>query len=206
MFRINTELQATLKANCFLLLYNLVEGSINEGLDAIIIDMNEHNVPVERLSDSYKQKWLKYNHELVKISKDGDRSKKLFNKDFSEILDSLLIFNILDYKTKDGEYTKYKSYLKTLNTNEVSGNLDANKIREIAKTYGFSVPEKCDDLVEIKKFRNQLAHGERTFCDVGREKSIAELTTTNVRVIWYLRSVLKNINKFINDKGYLRSQ
>lgn len=206
-FRITGELQATLKANCYLLLYNLVEGSIVEGLDAIFFDINRHNISFSQLNDNYKQIWLKYKFQLVKLSKSkGDeKSRKAFNKNLIEILNDLDIFSILNYTDNDGVSENYKSYLKTLSTQDISGNLDARKIKEIAEIYGFSVPEKCNELLVIKNFRNQLAHGEKTFSEIGREKTIAELTKINIKIICYLRAVLKNISRFIHDKEYFQA-
>ena len=215
-FRITTEQQATLKANCYLLLYNLVESSISEGLDAIFSDINQQNVTFEQLNNNYKQILLNYKFNLVKLSKNkGDiRSKKVFDNDFSEILSDLSVFKILNYnerkKINDDDIivvsSNYKSYLKTLGINsEVSGNLDAKKIRELANDYGFIVPEKCDELLTIKNFRNQLAHGEKTFSEIGREKSVVELITINTKVVRYLRTVLKGISCFIDEKSYSSS-
>jgi ABC-type microcin C transport system permease subunit YejB len=147
--------------------------------------------------------WLKYKFQLV----ESKNKQEKFDKKLSEILNDLAIFKILDYTDKTGiVYENYKGYLKTLDiSSEASGNLDARKIREIAKKYGFTVPEKCDELIDIKKFRNQLAHGEKTFSEIGREKSVVELIKINTRVIIYLRIILKNIRKFIDRKNYLAS-
>jgi hypothetical protein len=158
----------------------------------------------ECLNDNYKKIWLEYKYQLV--SKAKKLNCKNFSSSFSEILDDLAIFKILNYRDKTGVvYEDYKSYLKTLEiSSEVSGNLDARKIRELSESYGFSVPEKCDELLIIKNFRNHLAHGEKTFSEIGKEKSITELIRINVRVTLYLRAVLKSISDFINNKHYLK--
>jgi hypothetical protein len=203
-FRITTEQQATLKANCYLLLYNLIESSIIEGLDAIFADINQQNIAFECLNDNYKKIWLEYKYQLV--SKAKKSNCKNFSRSYSEIIDDLAVFKILSYTDKTGVvYEDYKGYLKTLEvSSEVSGNLDARKIRELSESYGFFVPEKCVELLIIKNFRNHLAHGEKTFSEIGKEKSVPELITINVRVILYLRAVLKNISNFINNKQYLK--
>jgi hypothetical protein len=62
-----------------------------------------------------------------------------------------------------------------------SGNIDAREIRETAKSYGFS--DKTDgmktqngnDLLKIKTNRNDLAHGDKSFSDVGKDASAEEL-------------------------------
>lgn len=201
-FRITSELQATLKANCYLLIYNLVESSIVEGLDAIFEDINQNNVSFEDLNNDYKKMWLKYKFQLINTKKPEEK----FNISSSDILDGLAIFKILNYRDNTNTvYENYKGYLKVLETNsEVSGNLDARQIRVIAEKYGFFVPEKCDELLEVKNFRNQLAHGERTFSEIGREKTVNELIKIYKKIFFYLRKILKSINGFIINKNYLK--
>jgi hypothetical protein len=84
--------------------------------------------------------------------------------------------------------------------------LDAQKIEEFAKKYGFEAPKRSNgrDLVNIKNFRNKLAHGEKMFSDIGKEKTVPELININIRVINYLRAFLENINQFINEEKYLK--
>ena len=89
----------------------------------------------------------------------------------------------------------------------ISGSLDAQKIRGIAKTFGFS--ERTNkaqrggaDLVIVKNQRNSLAHGVSTFSDCGRNYNISELERIKDDVIFFLEDILKNINAYINAKDY----
>jgi hypothetical protein len=79
----------------------------------------------------------------------------------------------------------------------ISGSLDAQKIRGIAKTFGFS--ERTNkaqrggaDLVIVKNQRNSLAHGVSTFSDCGRNYNISELERIKDDVIFFLEDILKN--------------
>lgn len=92
-----------------------------------------------------------------------------------------------------------------------SGNIDGKKIKETAKIYGFS--DKTDakktqngnDLLKIKTKRNDLAHGFKSFEEVGKDASADELLQIKKRVICYLREILQNIETYISNQEYLDS-
>jgi hypothetical protein len=212
-FRLQTELQSTLKANCYLLLYNLIESSVVEGLNFIFEDINQQKISFENFNDSYKKLWLEYSYQLVTKAK--VENNKNISKNLSLILNDLSIFEILKYresKKLDGNevefiFENYKGYLKILGiSSEVSGNIDTQQIEKLAKKYGFKAPKRTNgrDLVKIKEFRNKLAHGEETFADVGWQESIPELIEIKNRITSYLRSLLENINYFVDNKQYLK--
>ncbi len=55
----------------------------------------------------------------------------------------------------------------------------------------------------IKSNRNDLAHGVKSFAEVGREKSADELLKIKNKVIKYLRNILVNIETYIANQEYL---
>jgi HEPN superfamily protein len=70
-----------------------------------------------------------------------------------------------------------------------SGNVDARLIREIAKLYGFSVPSmKSDELLTVKTNRNDLAHGQKSFAEVGRDFDVARLEQIRSVVIAFFQT------------------
>ncbi|MDJ0636882.1 MAG: MAE_28990/MAE_18760 family HEPN-like nuclease, partial [Xenococcaceae cyanobacterium MO_188.B29] len=91
-----------------------------------------------------------------------------------------------------------------------SGNIDARKIKQTAEIYGFSYktdPKKTQDgydLLKIKTNRNDLAHGFKSFEEVGRDASADELLQIKKRVICYLREILQNIETYISKQEYLK--
>ena len=89
----------------------------------------------------------------------------------------------------------------------ISGSLDAQKIREIAKIFGFSETTKKAkrggaDLLIVKTQRNSLAHGVSTFSDCGRRYDINDLERIKDDVIFFLEDIIKNINSYIEAKEY----
>lgn len=226
--RVSTSLSATLKANCYLLLYNLIEGSVMAAIDSIFIAINEHVPPVsfEVLNERYKQKWLSYKYALIKhIGNKGNKIQEMQNTPLTigNALRDIALFRIYDYqegKVGDGGrlFDNYYSYLKTQDEkSEFSGNLDLRKIREIADKYNIKIPKenyvygskKGDPSIEghffskITKSRNELAHGEYSFSEIGQRSTLQEIEEMKESVITYLRKLLQNIDTFITSEGYL---
>lgn len=88
-----------------------------------------------------------------------------------------------------------------------SGNIDVKKIKKIAQEYGFSPKTKIDssDILKVKDNRNELAHGMRTFGEVGKEITADKLMEIKNKVVEYLRQILENIEIYLDNKEYLDS-
>jgi hypothetical protein len=211
-FNIDMNLEKVLRGNCYLMLYNLVEGSITESINAIFTDINQNNVLLHELTPAYKQIWLKYKFDLVKSmpKKNLDKHRNI-DANLNQVLQNLDAFTVHDFteKKKVGNVVEeeifegYKAYLKVIKTSEISGNLDVRVIRdELSRMYDFDVPERCDELRDVKNARNKLAHGEITFSEAGLRNTIPELIIIKDNVAEYLRVVLTNIDLFIEQKGY----
>jgi hypothetical protein len=82
-------------------------------------------------------------------------------------------------------------------------------IKEIAKKYGFSYQtdfaktKNGEKLVDIKDKRNDLAHGVKSFKEVGQGKTIEDLLEIKKEVIEYLRQILENIKTYLDNQEYL---
>ncbi|NES67766.1 MAG: hypothetical protein F6K24_22250, partial [Okeania sp. SIO2D1] len=88
-----------------------------------------------------------------------------------------------------------------------SGNIDAQKIKTTAKKYGFSAKTitNGNDLLTVKNNRNDLAHGHKSFAEVGKDKSTDELIEIKNNVVKYLRQIIKNIETYLTNQEYLDS-
>lgn len=86
-----------------------------------------------------------------------------------------------------------------------SGNIDAKKIRDIARKYCFSGSTNYDGekLVEIKNKRNDLAHGTISFSECGRDITINDLLTSFNEASAYLETILDNIKDYLLAEDYL---
>ena len=104
---VDVELSKILKANGFLLLYNLIEATIRNSIDAVLNSIHASTVTFRDLSDNLKKIWIK--QEAKEINSEKYEKVMLIAK---SILDNEILFFKKD----------------CIN---ISGNIDAQKIREI---------------------------------------------------------------------------
>ncbi|MDT9180481.1 MAG: MAE_28990/MAE_18760 family HEPN-like nuclease [Limnospira sp. PMC 1291.21] len=179
----NTDIEKTLKANGFLLLYNLVEGTMRRAIEYIFDYLDTHQVNFDVLRREMK---------IVILKNIQKRSP-------AKIIDKI-------------DKISLDIIIETWNNDDVfSGNIDAKKIKDVAQTYGFSSKvsprrtQNSEDLLSIKNHRNDLAHGLKSFNDIGRDTTAKELFIIKNRVIIYLRQIIINIENYLANQEYLKT-
>ncbi|MFM2062701.1 MAG: hypothetical protein RLZZ507_2371 [Cyanobacteriota bacterium] len=190
---INNDLEKTLKATGFLLLYNLVEATMRNAIEAIFDELKTQRVSFDDVRE-----------EIKKIVINNLRNENIQTE--NDLLLGLRNISV------DIVSVTFDALVKKENKNRLfSGNVDSKKIEEIANIYGFSSTTNKDktrrgnDLLTIKTNRNDLAHGFKTFEEVGKDATADELLKIQKRVICYLIEILKNIETYISNKEYLQS-
>lgn len=155
-FNIDDELCKVLKANGFLLLYNLIESTILNSIIGIFDAVKLENLCYKEVSEQIKKYWFKntfkYDDKIEKTT--------LYQKVYKIMEDILQSTPIEIIKTKI----------------EHAGSLDAKKIREILMDLGvqFTTPHYSIDthgkvFSKIKTNRNDLAHGKKSFSEIGKD-------------------------------------
>jgi hypothetical protein len=189
---IDDDLEKTLKATGYLLLYNLVEATMRNAIETIFDELKTQRVSFDDVRE-----------EIKKIVINHVRDKDI------QSTDSLLI-NLRNISVDIVSIT-FDALVKKENKKRLfSGNVDAQEIRNTAKIYGFSYQTNKSktrdgiDLLTIKTNRNDLGHGFKSFEEVGRDATADELLKIQKRVICYLREILKNVETYISNKEYLQ--
>ena len=189
--RVSDELVKILKANGFLLIYNLVESFCRNSLWEILSAINIEYLDLRKLSNEAQLLWIK---SKVKAYKDNANTIKLENH-IHAIATDVINNALIDFK-EGAEFV------------DLSGNIDKRKIRELAQIYGFdpivtAEKEKSgEDLLEIKTTRNNLAHGRITFAECGKPVSIIQMIKYKDNAIDYLEGVLSNIEDYISNSRF----
>jgi hypothetical protein len=178
---IDTDLANTLKASAFLLLYNLVESTMRNAIEAIFYEFQIQGISFDKIKPEIKKIILQ------------NFKKRDTNKILNLITDiSIDIINI--------SFNKQELF---------SGNIDSKLIEKTAEQYGFSSDTDYQktkhghDLLTIKTNRNYLAHGNKSFAEIGKERSADELLKIQKKVVRYLRQILINIEKYLANQEYL---
>ena len=174
-----TQLEKTLKASCYLLAYNLVESTARNLVQGVFDHISDNGIRFDDVIDKIK--------EFV-ISSLKKRSTEKFLEGMSQI--ALDIFT------------------NALNAEDwFSGNVDARKLRDTAKKLGVneSIKQSGDRLLTVKTSRNDLAHGHKSFMEVGGDISVPDLIENTASIIAYLRGVIRNFQSYISGQNYLRT-
>lgn len=177
-------LAKTLKANGFLLLYNLVESSMTNAIEAIFDELRSQHISFNSIRLELKKIVI----QNFKNRSSGDVHRRV--RDIS--------VDIISAGFKSREL--------------FSGNIDCKEITNTARKYGFSYDTDYaktrhgKSLSNIMRNRNDLAHGNKSFADVGREVSIDELIQVKSEVIEYIGQILRNIKAYLDGQHYLDTQ
>ena len=180
----NEDLQKTLKASFFLLVYNLIESTMRSGIEVIYDHISLESVNFNELNTTFRKRILK------------DAKKNHISAEDLHLKTSLCI-------EKEIIKASYRS------EQLFSGNIDHQLIVKLAEQYGFSYSTEYEatkhgeNLKHVKRNRNDLAHGNVTFREVGRNYTSTQLEKIQKEVVNYLETILKNIKVYLDDKNYL---
>ena len=172
---IDASLSMILKANGFLLLYNLIEATIRNSINAIFDSVHSKNLTFKDLTDNLQKMWIKQEIKNIKHEDIFSLSKKIL----------------------ENELLRFKAECI-----KIDGNIDAQKIREIAKQFGYQEAKNGRDLFDIKNKRNKLAHGESSFTDIGKDCTVRDLIDFKNNTKCFLDVVLKDIEDYIDKEGF----
>lgn len=189
--KIDRELQKTLRASTYLLLYNLMESTMSESINAIHETIRDENRNLLELSE-------KLHKVILQSFSKGLTNEKVseFSRDNADIRDRIF----------DLGYDKKKLF---------SGNIDCGVIDEYCKKYDIRIsPYKIDsqpllwnpDKIEhIRKKRNSLAHGSESFAQCGQNMPIDSIDDNLQSVEAVLMGVFNGLNNFLTRQKYLRA-
>lgn len=187
--KIDSDFLKIVKANAFLVLYNLIEASFRNGLLAIYEDIATNNHTYSSIRKEIRNIWV------------NSQYKKIFNYTASWESGRNLTVQLIDSVLNNTTLQLDEKAIPTF------GNLDAKKIRNVCSLHGIS--EKTHrstqggyKLRNVKEQRNALAHGDLTFKECGRQFALNDLIETKKQVVIYIRGILRNMKIYCEKKRY----
>lgn len=179
------DLILTFKGGLFLMLYNLMEATVKNVVEAIFDELTAKRVRYDTCRGEVRKVVLRN----LRHCHNADHLKA------SSVTDVVDLF--VDFATDAVTKTFQKKDV-------VSGNVDAKEIKEIADRYGFARPAADGNLlVTVKSNRNDLAHGDKSFGEVGRDYDLGRLREIKERVVHYLDVMIQNVGEYLRDQHYL---
>jgi hypothetical protein len=186
------ELTHTLKANTYLLLYNTIEALMTQLLAEIHDEIKASNATLDDLNP-------KLYLEVIRKLKSGEEN-------IAETFSHPSGRPFLDYWLRD-----YEKRIQANRNPHFSGNIDGMRIKIIGLKYGFATGDDVADaklthkaLQDAKNHRNTLAHGEKSFTDLGRSLSYAQIRDDAVATLRTLNTIRLVVDDFLAVEGYRR--
>jgi hypothetical protein len=184
----NTALK-TMKASCFLMLYNLVESSITESMTKLYEQMNNDKKRLLDFDECVKELWIEQKFsDMDPISSNQSSYRRLIKKMIEDVVSNSPVS--LDPRKI-----------------HISGNLDARGIRNLFSLH--KIPVKTHyrsfgggELKTVKDKRISLAHGLESFAECGQQYTVQSILDIKKQTVVYLRSSLKNVRKYIEGEKY----
>lgn len=180
----------TLRSTSYLLLYNLVESTIYNSITSIFDEINDNGLRYFDIIEDVQKYWLN------NLYKHDDKKKK------ETIIETIM-------KVANQIFTD----TITLASNEINygGSLDAGTIFATAKSMKINIGNihRIYDknihgqiLIDVKNKRNWLAHGEKSFIEVGCSSTLSQLEDAKKYICDFLGEFIISIEVYINNKHY----
>lgn len=183
----NSRLIRIMKSNLLLMLYNIVEACIVNGINEIYESLS--CIKYSDLIDEIQDLWVA---GYTGSSYDGGMTRDTVKN---------VTKQVIDYVVKDRFIQLNKGWFK------LSGNLDARKIYEICVRHGIrhEAEDRKSHLLTVKKKRQSLAHGDESFGDCARDFTLDDLEGIKDTVLEFIAAILKGMEEYYNNKLYLRN-
>jgi hypothetical protein len=187
---VNSSKIDTLRSTSYLLLYNLIESTVYNSITNIFDEINDEGLKYFDIIEDVRKYWLN------NLYKHDDKKKK------ETIIETIM-------KVANQIFTD----TITLASNEINygGSLDAGTIFATAQSMKIEVGNirRIYDktihgqmLIDVKKKRNWLAHGEKSFIEVGSSSTFSQLDDARIYISEFLGEFITSVEEYINNKHY----
>ena len=172
------------------MLYNLVEYTISSLIDRVFFEIEDCKLSYIDVNEAIRKSWAYAKFKIIKCDD---------NVNFNTII------------KKNEEIIKFiiNKQVISLNSRSVlpGGNLDGRAICDTFDRIGVSIDTnnkfyRPDILQSIKVTRNKLAHGENSFGEALRDKTVNDLQNEKEIIFAFLDQLYKKINEYLQQELY----
>lgn len=183
------EFKTILKANAILLLYHLVEATVQRSVDSIIDAMSHERVGYANASINVKKIW-----SGLRVKQMRRATEDTWIEHVTKLIETCIQKEVLTLSGRD----IIKSH---------AGNIDAQAIRNLATEFGFELKSRPEaqgggDLEQIRHSRNLLAHGVQRFTQVGATMTVTDLHKMKDRVVCFLEDLIVSTDEYVQAKNF----
>ncbi|NNH75876.1 hypothetical protein HLB23_39515 [Nocardia uniformis] len=186
-----------LRSSCYVMIYSMIESTMSVCLTDLASAVRNTATSIRELDDQIFARYLisKYNNKLITSSHDKGVS---LAREFMDELDQRTIPQF-SFAPPSGNCTE-NQIVKTLRGVGIELRLDpALNTRVKRKTSNDRTV--IESLVQV---RNDLAHGNRAFSEVGQDCTAFDLRATFELSIEFMAIVIGHFESYIEASGYLK--
>ena len=180
----------TLRSTAYLLLYNLIESTVYNSITTIFDEINDNglkyfdiivNVQKYCLNNLYKHDDKKRKETII------ETIMKIANQIFNDTI--ALASNEINYGG-------------SLDAQTIFGTAKSMKIgvSNIYRIYNESTHGRI--LIDVKRKRNWLAHGEKSFIEVGSSSTLSQLEDAKLHICEFLNEYISSIETYISNQEF----
>lgn len=172
----------TLKASFYLVLYNIVEATVREGIRSIYNKITDDGLSFLDLNERLQEIWWHAHQESISATPRDTLIRKVYE-----------VYCLCRTETSPA----FQDFIAG-----VSGNLDAEGVRSVCRKYGIDTIADGRDLKKVKDNRNWLAHGNKSFSEVGKDSTPSELKEAMTKVLSFLDEYVNNVTDYLENEKY----
>jgi hypothetical protein len=187
---INSSKIDTLRSTSYLLLYNLIESTIYNSITTIFDKIKDDRLKYFDIIEDVQKYWLNniYKHDDKKKKETIiETIMKIANQIFNNTIE--LATNEINY----GGSLDAQTIFATANSMKID-------IGNIHRIYDKSIHGQI--LIDVKKKRNWLAHGEKSFIEVGSSSTFSQLDDAKKYICDFLEEFIKSVETYITNRHF----
>lgn len=187
---INTSKIDTLRSTSYLLLYNLIESTVYNSITIIFDEIKNNGLKYFDIIEDVQKYWLN------NLYKHNDKKKKETVIETIMSVANMIFTNTIELASNEINYGG------TLDASSIFATAKLMKIHtgNIHKIYNPSIHGQI--LIDIKNKRNWLAHGEKSFIEVGSSSTFSQLNDAKNCVCDFLNEFITSVEEYLTNKQY----
>lgn len=172
------------KASFYLILYNLSEATVNAGVMSIYNKVKDESLSFSDIIEKLQIVWWNSHSESLTSTENYNLIDKIYS---------------LHRDCQNNNVPDFNNFISG-----VSGNIDAEAVRNVCHKYGIPVVSDGRELETTKQNRNWLSHGNKSFCDIGQDLVLSDLKTVKERTFCFLDEYVTNVSEYLEQAQYKR--
>lgn len=182
----NAQFFRIMKSNFILMLYNLVEATVTTGILEIYDKLNCDKSTYDDVIEEIQKIWRNY---MIKQIYKPESKLETYEKRILQMINDIT----------SGTPIKMNKHMIGMD-----GNLNAKRIKDICDKHRIRYRVIDDDgkLEEVRKKRNELAHGDVSFGKCARDFSVIDLENIKDKIFNFLLGIIDGMDQYCEEKKY----